>query len=386
MVYFITYSKLPNNDASAVRIISLAKLFTACGYRTKLVGMGPTSYLQYKDHEGLCYTSLRINGNNLKTKLINFFGFKNRLKNIILNKKNLSEPIEAIVISALPLNALRYIKKIAKQINTKIFVDCCEWYSPEEFKLRKFDIRYILNVYFVQKYIDKSIYPIAISNYLEEYFRFKGYNTLRIPVIMDILNIPFSKHTDKEKFVFVYAGSPGTKDNLKVILLGISLLDKQEIEKIELRIFGITKKQLINKFEISEEIINKLGNSIKIFGRVSRQEVLNNLEKADFTVLMRSPILRYAKAGFPTKVVESLASATPVICNITSDLGDYICDDENGLVVKEFTPEAFSNTLKRALHLTTEQRKKMCESARKCAENFFDYRLYINEIDELING
>jgi hypothetical protein len=69
-------------------------------------------------------------------------------------------------------------------------------------------------------------------------------------------------------------------------------------------------------------------------GRIPRPQVLEELSKADFTVLMRSEEQRYAKAGFPTKFVESLATATPVIANSTSDLGMYLKDGENGYVVK----------------------------------------------------
>jgi len=382
MIYFLTYNKLPNGDASAVRNINIARNFVACGYKTKLVGMGMTEIFQQKEYEDVSYLSLRINKYGLYTKLKNYFGYKSRLKKILEEEKN----IEAFVVNSLPINALIYIKNISKQKGIKLFVDCCEWYSPEQFRWGILDINYIMNMFFVQKYIDKSTYPIAISKYLEKYFRGKSYNIVRIPVLMDIRNMSYKKQTNPEKLTLLYAGSPGKKDYLKEIIEGIALLEKQTIDKIDFRIIGVNTKQLIELCSIRKESIDRIGNSLRAEDRVPREFVLKNLEEADFTVLMRSPTQRYAEAGFPTKVVESLASGTPVICNITSDLGDYIHDGENGIIVQECSGEAFSIAIKKALDLTFEQRKIMYENARRCAEENFDYRLYKETLQELIKA
>lgn len=380
MIYFLTYNQLPNGDASAVRNINIARNFVACGHKTKLVGMGMTEIFQQKEYEDVSYLSLRINKYGLYTKLKNYFGYKSRLKKILEEEKN----IEAFVVNSLPINALLYIKNISKQKGIKLFVDCCEWYSPEQFRWGILDINYIKNVFFVQKYIDKSTYPIAISKYLERYFKGKGYKTVRIPVLMDIRNMSYKKQTNPEKLTILYAGSPGKKDKLKEIIEGIASLEKPIIDKIDFRLLGVNKKQLVDLCSVSIDAINKLGSSLIVLGRVPRDDVLENLEEADFTVLLRSQTQRYAKAGFPTKIVESLASGTPVICNITSDLRDYIHDGENGIIVEECTAEAFSIAVKRALNLSYEQRKNMYGNARKCAEENFDYRLYSSSVSDFL--
>ena len=61
------------------------------------------------------------------------------------------------------------------------------------------------------------------------------------------------------------------------------------------------------------------------------------MDNVQFDVLLRYSDLRYTKAGFPTKVVESLASATPVITNITSDLEMYLKDGENSVISEGYT-------------------------------------------------
>ena len=54
-------------------------------------------------------------------------------------------------------------------------------------------------------------------------------------------------------------------------------------------------------------------------------------------------------AGFPTKVVESLALGTPVITNLTSDLGFCVFDGRNGVILdarseQDASPEAVART------------------------------------------
>lgn len=125
---------------------------------------------------------------------------------------------------------------------------------------------------------------------------------------------------------------------------------------------------------------------IRALGRIPRNEVIQHLNETDFTILIRSSIARYAKAGFPTKVVESLMSSTPVICNMTSDLGMYLKDGYDCIEVEHEDPESIVKALRRALALTPEQKDQMKKNARKTAEENFDYRLYIEEFRKFIKN
>lgn len=381
MIYIISYDDLPNGDAGAVRNMSIAKIFRAHGYNVTLIGMGFTKIYQFSEFEGLPYVSLRIKKHDLISRVKNYFGLKKRIQKII---RESNETIEAIMVTQLPINALLFIKKVTEQYNVKLLAECCEWYSPNEFRLGKLDINFIRNMYFIQKYVDSKTFPIAISKYLNEYFTNKGISSTRIPVIMDVKCIDHRKTVDKDKLTLVYAGSPGRKDYLKEITDGLIMLDDNDLMRIEFRIIGITKSELIEYCGVSSISLDKLGTQLKTLGRVSRKQVLHNLEEADFTVLLRSERLRYARAGFPTKVVESLATATPVICNITSDLGDYLSDGENALIVQDCSAASFYTAIRRALLLNSELKEKMYKNARKCAETYFDYRLYKDDLKELL--
>jgi glycosyltransferase involved in cell wall biosynthesis len=278
--------------------------------------------------------------------------------------------IDTILMVDIPLNALFFIKRLAKKNNIKIIYDSVEWYSPEQFKLRRLTPEYILNDLYHRIFIDRSFKVTAISKYLENHFKSRKIETVRIPVIMDVKNFRFEKYTKKDKLTILYAGSPGKKDYLKEI--------------IELRLIGVTREHISGESDIDEETLNKIKDNIKVLGRVPREIVLENLKQADFTVLLRSPVQRYAQAGFPTKVVESLASATPVILNITSDLGDYITDMEQGLIVADCSSLAFCESLRRAINLTYEQRCEMYTKARECAAEYFNYDKYEQILSRII--
>lgn len=378
-VLIVSIGRYPNGNAGAIRQHAFAKLFELCGYTPYVIGMGPSTNFQSKTFEGVRYTSFRANKNHLFNRILNLFLFKARLKKFLKENNKFSK----IVVVSIPQPALFYLKRYAKKEEIQLIHDSVEWYSPEEFSLGKVSPSYFINNCYNTKWIDKNFKVIAISKYLQKHFQSRKIDTVRIPVIMDVNKLPHKKQIKVDKLVLMYAGAAGKKDYLKEIIEGLSLLKNKDLSKLELRIFGVEEEQLKIDMNISNHTIEKLSSTLKCFGRVSREVVLKNLEEADFTVLLRSSTQRYAKAGFPTKVVESLSSATPVICNITSDLGDYIEDTVNGIVVEECTPDSFAFSVKRAMEFSIDERLQMCANARKTAEESFDYSKYINIANEL---
>ena len=116
------------------------------------------------------------------------------------------------------------------------------------------------------------------------------------------------------------------------------------------------------------------------------------LRQTDFSVLLREP-RRFAQAGFPTKFCESLAAGTPVIANLTSDLGMYLTDGVEGLVVDDHSTSALVTTLRRAVALTLDERQVMREAARRRAQQSFDFRTstqqmatFLEDLHRMRNG
>ena len=235
------------------------------------------------------------------------------------------------------------------------------------------------------EWIDTSFKVISISSYLHENFLKRNIESIRIPAILDVKGAErIDKEVKSHRIKVVYAGSPGKKDYLKEVLEGFSLLPEDKREVFEIKIIGITEKQLRDICDVPENVINNLKTIMKCFGRITREEVIKILQNADFTVLLRNPELRYAKAGFPTKVAESMTYGVPVICNYSSDLSRYIYDMKNGIVVEKCTSQSFYESLQRVCLIDEKKIKDIKSNARYTAERFFDYRNYIEPMREFL--
>lgn len=375
----LSYYKYPDGDAGSVRHHAFAKLFLSLDHDVTVAGAGKSTNFRFLEYDGVRYTSFRHSGKSFITKIKNIIGYKNKLKKLMQNKK-----FDLVLLNDIPYSVLKYMKRYAGKHSIKLYYDSVEWYSPEQFTFGKRNISYYLKEKTNTKWIDSQFSVIAISKYLENHFKSRGIKTARIPAILDIGAMSCEKHVDQNKTVIMYAGSPGRKDYLREVIGGCLLLAQDELSRTELRLAGVNRDQLISHCGISAEAIQNLGDRLITYGRLPHAKVLELLAEADFTVLLRPPDLQYTKAGFPTKVAESLACGTPVLCNITSDLSDYLTD-ENSIIVESCTSEAFAAAVKTALRLTSEQKEVMSHSARRCAEENFDYRLYKEEIRKILS-
>ena len=129
-----------------------------------------------------------------------------------------------------------------------------------------------------------------------------------------------------------------------------------------------------------------VANSIASFtGRKPRDVAMRYAEEADFTVLLRYSNERFAMAGFPKKAVESMSRGTALLCNLSSDLGMYLSDVENCMLSEDCNVESCKNAMKKLLNFTKEDIEKIKVNASKCAENNFDYSLYIELMRQLVN-
>lgn len=380
-IAMVSFNKFPNGDAGALREYSFAKLLQSLGHKVCVLGMGHAQFGVKKTYQEIEYISLRKAKKNLITKFKNYFGYSSRLKKQLKELYSYNK-LDIIWVVDIPVNALLMVKKYAKRNNIMIVHDSVEWYSPQQFKFGLLSPAYLMKDFYNRILIDKQFKVIAISKFLEKHFRSRNIPVIRIPVIFDFQEINYTKTNIESKLVILYAGSPGKKDYLKEMLEGIALLDNNDLLKIEVRLLGVNYDDIGALVNIKS--LDYIRDCMKIFGRVSREMVLENLENTDFTIMLRSPELRYAKAGFPTKVVESLATGTPVITNISSDLGDYLTDLVNSIVVETCSPESFYSAIVRVLKLSEKQLDDLKQNARITADQNFDLKLYKEKLSDFI--
>jgi glycosyltransferase involved in cell wall biosynthesis len=253
-----------------------------------------------------------------------------------------------------------------------LIADVVEWYNPRHMGggiFGPFNISDKIALHFQYPKCDGVI---AISSYLTKHFRSHGCPVVCIPPTLDVSRIPFhpnDQRGNKSKLTLAYAGTPGKKDLLCNIIRGITKIDPRG-EHVTLLVMGPSLEQV-------KQLLSGTNPpaSVHVIGQVSQVDIPKFIQQADFSVLLREP-LRFAQAGFPTKFVESLANGTPVIANITSDLGSYLHEGIEGLICRDHSADAFAETLRRAFLLTPAHRQEMRHAARRQAERSFDFRNY----------
>lgn len=372
-VLMITPNKFPNGDAGAVRDGYFAKIYQEIGYDVFHIGMGEAS--STGEYRGVKYCSVYKENKSLAQKVKNSLGYIKQIEHVyadIVEEKGLPSLIH---IYDIPKSGIEWVRQIAMNNGIPVIHDSVEWYSPCEFKYGIFAYPYIMKNRTNTKLIRNPFSVIAISTYLEKHFSNEGLATIRIPVIMDPKEYYPKDRDSTGKIKIVYAGSPAKKDYLSECIVAYAKLSDIEKLKFEFIILGATAD-----FVKSCTETGTIPIGIKALGRVPREKVISYLADADFSILLRPANERYAKAGFPTKSVEAMMNGCAMLCNVTSDLGLYLKDGENAILVEECSVEAMYKAFIRVSQLSCEELNSLRKAARKTAELKFDYRIYIDTV------
>ena len=376
---FISEMRFPEGNAAGVlRLKNIVSMFKAQGDLVFVLAKGLYTGKTIRNIDGISYISLRSKGNNYIARAFDLYSFYFRVKKFLAESK---KKWDKIVIYTVSNHVIEFVKSYSIKHHIKLIIDCDEWYSPEEFAKGERDKNYQANNKLITKIIDENFSVIAISSYLKNYFIEKGIKTIRIPVTIDMKAINPVLSRNNKKRLFLYAGSPGGKDPLNTMIDGFRLLSEAKKSKVEFWILGVDWSWLKKKYGYTDNECKEMKTYIKPFGLVNRDEVIGKLSTVDFTILLRPEGLRYTKAGFPTKVVESLSYGTPVIVNLTSDLDKYIRNGENGFIVNKCSSQELKRVLERVLE--NGDIKKINENTRRYAEEKFDYRNYVDRLIEL---
>lgn len=370
-ILLISQYKFPEGDAGAVRVYNMGIALQQIGYSVIVIGLGKdVKSNKINNYNGILYTTLRTNNKWNSYLLYNF-----RLCKLLKRLKRTNN-IKGIILGTSFIDVFLFLKYYCLYKKIILIKDVVEWYSPKQFKNGKFAFEYIQKNIENKYLINRNIRVIAISKYLEQYYLLKQCKVVRIPIFFNTNEYKFIKKTNT-KLVLIYAGSPGKKDYLSLFLEGLNLLNNNDLEKINFKIIGVNKRQLLSIIKV--DVYEKIKNSLTIYGNISREHVIQNLIDSDFSILLRDPNSRYAKAGFPSKVIESLLCGTPIICNYSSDLSFFLIDGYNSIIVNNLTVESVSVSLQSALKLTIKDKSMRSSNARRTCEEKFDFTSYITQ-------
>jgi glycosyltransferase involved in cell wall biosynthesis len=176
----------------------------------------------------------------------------------------------------------------------------------------------------------------------------------------------------------VYAGVPAKKDLLGNALLALRDLRASDLPVV-LDLVGPSRERLVSCVGGDFRLLHELGSALVCHGRVPHRVALGLVAGADFSILLR-PDKRYAHAGFPTKLVESLSLGVPIITNRTSDIAEYVREGQEGILLEDSTPGAFAAAVKRVLEMPRAHWQAMKAGARQRARDCFDYRQHVQPL------
>jgi glycosyltransferase involved in cell wall biosynthesis len=365
-IFYIGPFDFPNGGAAARRILGNIKTLKNVGARVTVIdGKHIKSSKIISETPVISVQERPSPDTNILIKLVKYFCIgKNTIEYIR------TEPVKPDVIflysgySPYLLKLIKYCKKN----NIKLIFDCVEWYLPKS-KLTYLYNPYYWNIEFSMRLlIRKCDGVICISKYLEDYYLKKEVKIINIPPTLSISDMPRKGKVEfNGKIKLVYTGSPGHKDKLGDIITIITELS----DKYELDIAGIEGANTDN---------------IRYHGLLSHAKSLDLVSKSHFSVLLR-PDNKVSKAGFSTKVVESMSCGTPVITNRTGDLANFISDGENGYIFDGYS----SNELYLKLNKITKQfnhssYNNISNKALLTAEEYFESDVYTGNLEKFITN
>lgn len=323
---------LPNSNAAGKRVYANSLLLSKCGFDVLMIGTEPlTEGKEFQITNRISYMSFPDYG---KKTGIKYFRW---LKLTI--EKTKGKP-KMIVRYGSPGLALFdwYLYKYASKENIIIVTDVVDWLQVDStkpfFRLLKG----------IDTFLEKAIFNkfgdglIAISSYLYNYYD-KSY---KYKIIIPPLVGHYEKKSVQNKIPqIVYAGIPFRKgqqvrdtrvikDRLDVIVKSFCALAAKGIV-YNLHIIGISKEEYLIAFPEHKGLLEGV-KEIKFHGKLTMQKTHQMILEMDYSILLREKS-RATKAGFPTKIVESMSLGVPVITTNTGDLAKYISSGVNGYIV-----------------------------------------------------
>ncbi|HCH4138129.1 TPA: glycosyltransferase [Vibrio parahaemolyticus] len=378
---------LPDKNAACHRAISNSKLFKMIGINASLLGISKSPSLEKGVvHQLGSKDDIEMMAVSYPRGVFDWFRFifgdSATLRYIIEVKPDI------IIMYNYPAIAGLRIHHLCNKNNIECISDITEWYSSFNTNLLRRVVKWFdttLRIKFVARLSNRVI---TTSEYMTEIYESKGKICLELPTLYDIETLGSKAETSdklskEDKIRLVYFGSPFDKsvaihDNTQVkerldkVINAIS--DNFVKHKLILDIYGISKSDFLDVYPDYISILSSLDDSVVFHGRVSHSELTDYVSKSDYSIFFRDDT-RVNKAGFPSKLAESITLGTPVITSNISSLKKY--ENINGVNLCDIGCE--SQDLDRILS-ERDVLKKM-----PLSKSHFDYRNYKAKAEGFFN-
>jgi glycosyltransferase involved in cell wall biosynthesis len=178
-----------------------------------------------------------------------------------------------------------------------------------------------------------------------------------------------------------FAGSP-TRDRLDLILRGLTALRREGLPVV-MTCLGFSRETLVRCAGAGLVDAAERAGCLALVGRVNQADVSTHMAAADFGLLLRHRE-RWSAACFPSRVNEYLSLGVPMLCNLTGDLGLYLRDGREAIVVNGVSEAAFVAAVRRACSLSPQARASLRQAALHRAHESFSFRRYADPLGRFV--
>lgn len=394
-ILYVGGFRFPEGDAAAARVLGIAKALRCAGYSVRFCSGGRsardsdrTSDGAY-EYDGFPYVPVgELEGGRRSpvARLTRYLATGADTLRYLLSR-GAADPAAIVVYN--PGAAYHFrLGRYCRQRRIPLIVDCTEWYDPCHYPggrlgLHRWDTE--LSMRCLNRRADGLI---VISSFLERFYRDRGGAVLRIPPVVDLSDRKWDVEAHRPRgqgpLRLVHAGNPGRKELLSTIFSAVQCLLKAG-HSLQIEMIGLTESELRSQQPSLSKLMTDLGTALSFQCRLPQAKIPALLAQADFAILLR-PNRRFANAGFPTKLVEALASGLPIVTNATSDTGQYVRDGLEGYLVNGHSIDACAATIRRAMETPPEGVRRMRAAARRQAVALLDYRRYTGQLAEFFGA
>jgi len=346
-VFYVGSFLYPDRNAGAHRVHTIGKCLATAGFDVSFIGYESTGRSQDLAnnngyiYDGFYYYPSELVGQNIFRRFWRgFYGHMTGLCTMRRLKSLCTTSTVAVIAYQASSFLLAQLRRFCTKHNIIFIVDTVEWYDRGHVQGGRYGVAALDSEIRMRKMQCLADGAITISKFLESYYNRRNILTLRVPPLIDINNGKWCTETSSlfvgSKLRISFVGNAGKKDLLTNAIRGLSLL-REKARECQLIVVGPSQVEVRANLGPEAGLLEKFDSSLHFATRVPHHEALKFLAQSDFSLVLR-PDARFAHAGFSTKLVESLAMGVPVICNLTSDIGMYIHDGQEGIILKDCSP------------------------------------------------
>ncbi len=249
--------------------------------------------------------------------------------------------------------------------------------------IRKESIFAKILYYLEKKMLLRSNNVITLLPGAVDYFTSKGISRDKVVYIPNGAEHIKVNNEYKRSSVFnlIYLGSLGYANNLDILLLAISKLEKN-------RSFPPFVCRLIGDGEEKDNLI-KLSNeltlrNVKFEGPVKKSNIFKVCRNADAFVIIVRDLPELYKYGISmNKIFEYMSYSRPIIIAAES-FNNPIKEAESGITVEPGSPEKIAEAIEVILNMPLDERRKMGEKGYEYFKKYHSYDVLAKKLDRVL--